>query len=130
MRATLGSMVQKGKLAACASDLRASALKSVDLPTLGRPMMPTRTFMTIPQPLLRGRRRAALQWPAALPVIVLVGATRPRAAALGLASIKHAKLKVRMALADPAPLEGQRAPRKSSPRQRSVGRHFSRGCVM
>ena len=44
MRATLGSMVQKGKLAACASDLRASALKSVDLPTLGRPMMPTRTW--------------------------------------------------------------------------------------
>ena len=113
MRATLGSMVQKGKLAACASDLRASALKSVDLPTLGRPMMPTRTFMTIPQPLLRGRRRAALQWRAALPVVVLVGAgARPRAAASRLASIKHAKLKVRMALADPAPLEGQRAPRK------------------
>ena len=75
-------------------------------------MMPTRTFMTMPQPLLRGRRRAALQWRAALPVMVLVGATRPRAAASGLASIKHVKLKVRMALADPAPLEGQRAPRK------------------
>ena len=59
--------------------------------------MPTRTFMTIPQPLLRGRRRAVLQWRAALPVVVLVGATRPRAAALGLASIKHAKLKARMA---------------------------------
>ena len=61
-------------------------------------MMPTRTFMTIPQPLRRGRRRAALQWRAALPVVVLVGAgARPRAAALGLASIKHAKLKARMA---------------------------------
>tara|TARA_B100000780_G_C21015607_1_gene406856 strand:- start:707 stop:985 length:279 start_codon:yes stop_codon:yes gene_type:complete len=88
-------------------------------------MMPTRTFMTIPQPLLRGRRRAALQWRAALPVMVLVGATRPRAAASGLASIKHVKLKVRMALADPAPLEGQRAA-KSSPRQRSVEKHFLR----
>ena len=59
--------------------------------------MPTRTFMTIPQPLRRGRRRAVLQWRAALPVVVLVGATKPRAAALGLASIKHAKLKARMA---------------------------------
>ena len=118
MRATLGSMVQKGKLAACASDLRASALKSVDLPTLGRPMMPTRTFMTIPQPLLRGRRRAALQWRAALPVMVLVGATRPRAAASGLASIKHAKLKARMALRRSRRLRApQRVRHDSAPRE-------------
>ena len=78
--------------------------------------MPTRTFMTIPQPLRRGRRRAVLQWRAALPVVVLVGATRPRAAALGLASIKHAKLKARMAAWKIAPS----ALRASSPRQRSA----------
>jgi hypothetical protein len=61
MRATLGSMVQKGKLAACASDLRASALKSVDLPTLGRPMMPTRTLVRV---RVRGRVRVGVGWAA------------------------------------------------------------------
>jgi hypothetical protein len=35
----LGSMVQKGKFSAVALLLE-SALKSVDLPTLGKPMMP------------------------------------------------------------------------------------------
>ena len=84
--------------------------------------MPTRTFMTIPQPLRRGRRRAVLQWRAALPVVVLVGATKPRAAALGLASIKHAKLKARMAAWKIAP-SALRAQTKSSPRQRSAGSH-------
>src|SRR5690554_882376 len=37
---TLGSMVQNGKLAAWAAAVRVSALKRVDLPTLGRPTMP------------------------------------------------------------------------------------------
>ncbi|MNL61440.1 hypothetical protein D3C87_1853610 [compost metagenome] len=37
---TLGSMVQNGKLAACAAAVRVNALKSVDLPTFGRPTMP------------------------------------------------------------------------------------------
>jgi len=79
-------MVQKGKLAACASDLRASALKSVDLPTFGSPMMPTRTFITRAPPLLRGRRQAA-------PRGALVSArARPRASAT--VSIKHANLKL------------------------------------
>ena len=36
---TLGSMVQKGKFAACAFALDRQ-LKSVDLPTLGRPTIP------------------------------------------------------------------------------------------
>ena len=44
MRATFGSMVQNGKFSACASALLARALKSVDLPTLGRPSIPTRVF--------------------------------------------------------------------------------------
>ena len=39
MTPTLGSMVQKGKLALCALALLRQ-LKSVDLPTLGRPTMP------------------------------------------------------------------------------------------
>jgi hypothetical protein len=38
---TLGSIVQKGKFAACAAAVRVSALKSVDLPTFGRPTIPT-----------------------------------------------------------------------------------------
>jgi len=37
---TLGSIVQKGKFAACAAAVRVSALKSVDLPTFGIPTMP------------------------------------------------------------------------------------------
>mmetsp|Transcript_17361 Transcript_17361/g.28839 ORF Transcript_17361/g.28839 Transcript_17361/m.28839 type:complete len:88 (-) Transcript_17361:781-1044(-) len=45
MGAVLGSMVQNGKLAAWAMDLRARALKSVDLPTLGSPRIPTLVFM-------------------------------------------------------------------------------------
>ena len=39
MTPMLGSMVQKGKFAACAFALP-RALKRVDLPTLGRPTMP------------------------------------------------------------------------------------------
>jgi hypothetical protein len=35
-----GSIVQKGKLAACALLELVSALKSVDLPTLGNPTIP------------------------------------------------------------------------------------------
>jgi hypothetical protein len=38
---TLGSIVQKGKFAACAAAVRVSALNSVDLPTFGRPTIPT-----------------------------------------------------------------------------------------
>jgi len=34
-RPTLGSMVQNGKLAACAAAVAVSALNSVDLPTFG-----------------------------------------------------------------------------------------------
>ncbi|OIQ67189.1 hypothetical protein GALL_512330 [mine drainage metagenome] len=37
---TFGSMVQKGKFAACAAAVRVSALKSVDLPTFGMPTIP------------------------------------------------------------------------------------------
>jgi hypothetical protein len=37
----LGSIVQKGKFAACAAAVRVSALNSVDLPTFGRPTIPT-----------------------------------------------------------------------------------------
>lgn len=42
---TLGSMVQKGKFAACAAAVRVRALKSVDLPTFGRPTIPMRKPM-------------------------------------------------------------------------------------
>mmetsp|Transcript_2979 Transcript_2979/g.12058 ORF Transcript_2979/g.12058 Transcript_2979/m.12058 type:complete len:204 (+) Transcript_2979:1404-2015(+) len=42
----LGSMVQKGKLAASAFCAFVSALNSVDLPTLGMPTMPVLSFMT------------------------------------------------------------------------------------
>ena len=38
---TFGSMVQKGKFAACAAAVRVSALNSVDLPTFGSPTIPT-----------------------------------------------------------------------------------------
>ena len=37
---TFGSMVQKGKFAACAAAVRVSALNRVDLPTLGSPTIP------------------------------------------------------------------------------------------
>ena len=37
---TFGSMVQKGKFAACAAAVRVSALNSVDLPTFGSPTIP------------------------------------------------------------------------------------------
>ena len=37
---TLGSMVQNGKFAACAAAVFVKALKSVDLPTFGKPTMP------------------------------------------------------------------------------------------
>src|SRR6056297_192116 len=37
---TLGSIVQKGKFAACAAAVRVSALNSVDLPTFGSPTIP------------------------------------------------------------------------------------------
>ena len=69
---TFGSMVQKGKFAACAAAVRVSALKSVDLPTFGSPTIPI--FNAIPPsaaraPLMaraggrssaRGGRRAQL----------------------------------------------------------------------
>eukprot|EP00966_Prymnesium_polylepis_P008728 201139-Prymnesium_polylepis.1 len=42
-----GSIVQNGKLAAWACDSFISALKSVDLPTLGRPTMPVLSAMLI-----------------------------------------------------------------------------------
>ena len=42
---TFGSIVQKGKFAACASSDPTSALKSVDFPTLGRPTIPVCNFM-------------------------------------------------------------------------------------
>jgi hypothetical protein len=51
-------------------------------------MMPTRTFITRAPPLLRGRRRAALRG-----ALISAGA-RPKAAATGLVSIKHANLKL------------------------------------
>mmetsp|Transcript_36091 Transcript_36091/g.79031 ORF Transcript_36091/g.79031 Transcript_36091/m.79031 type:complete len:191 (+) Transcript_36091:860-1432(+) len=43
--ATLGSMVQNGKLLAWARERLANALKRVDLPTLGKPTIPTFIFM-------------------------------------------------------------------------------------
>merc|ERR1719220_1296067 len=45
-RASLGSMVQKGKFSAAACDL-VRTLKKVDLPTLGRPTMPI--FRLVPR---------------------------------------------------------------------------------
>jgi hypothetical protein len=56
---TFGSIVQKGKFAACAAAVRVSALNSVDLPTFGSPTMPHL------KPMLRsrGRRAGALAWP-------------------------------------------------------------------
>mmetsp|Transcript_3112 Transcript_3112/g.8671 ORF Transcript_3112/g.8671 Transcript_3112/m.8671 type:complete len:231 (-) Transcript_3112:153-845(-) len=42
---TLGSMVQNGKLAACAAPFSTMALKSVDLPTLGKPTIPVCSFI-------------------------------------------------------------------------------------
>src|ERR1051326_5967922 len=46
----LGSMVEKGKFAACAVAVRVRALNTVDLPTLGRPMMPQRNPIGLAQP--------------------------------------------------------------------------------
>ena len=44
---TLGSIVQKGKFAACAAAVRVSALKSVDFPTFGNPTIPVLKPMTV-----------------------------------------------------------------------------------
>lgn len=45
MGVVFGSMVQNGKFLASAIDFWAMALKSVDLPTLGKPTRATFTFM-------------------------------------------------------------------------------------
>jgi hypothetical protein len=42
----LGSIVQKGKFAACAAAVRVSALNRVDLPTFGKPTIPILNPMT------------------------------------------------------------------------------------
>jgi hypothetical protein len=51
----LGSIVQKGKFAACAAAVRVSALNSVDLPTFGRPTIPTLKPM-VHRPIAKTRR--------------------------------------------------------------------------
>eukprot|EP00962_Isochrysis_galbana_P018046 scaffold5190_cov113-Isochrysis_galbana.AAC.10 len=52
----LGSMVQKGKLAACAWDSSIRALKRVDLPTFGSPTIPVfRAIEAAPARAMRGR---------------------------------------------------------------------------
>jgi hypothetical protein len=61
--------------------------------------MMRRTFMAIPPPLLRGRRQAALRRRAALQGALVGAGARPKAAASGLASIKHAKLQARIIVA-------------------------------
>ena len=48
---SFGSIVQKGKFSACACDL-VSTLKKVDLPTFGRPTMPT--LRLVPTRPIRG----------------------------------------------------------------------------
>ena len=57
---TFGSIVQKGKFAACAAAVRVSALNSVDFPTLGSPTIPILNAMaTLPasaRPLWRAPR--------------------------------------------------------------------------
>ena len=55
--------------------------------------------MAIPLPLLRGRRQAALRRRAALHGALVGAGARPKAAASGLASIKHAKLQARIIVA-------------------------------
>jgi hypothetical protein len=55
--------------------------------------------MAIPPPLLRGRRQAALRRRAALHGALVGAGARPKAAASGLASIKHAKLQARIIVA-------------------------------
>ena len=57
----LGSIVQNGKFAACACDSSISALKSVDLPTLGRPTMPV--FSAIVLTCTRPAARATMEPP-------------------------------------------------------------------
>ena len=59
----LGSMVQKGKLAACACWVVdfIRALKRVDLPTLGRPTMPERSFI-VGRVEWKGRRGGLGRW--------------------------------------------------------------------
>ena len=56
---TLGSMVQNGKLAACACDSCISALNSVDLPTFGSPTIPVLRAIDTTGVLRKWRRRAA-----------------------------------------------------------------------
>jgi len=65
------SMVQKGKLLASAARLCVSALKSVDLPTLGTPTMPAASPRFGAASPGRGRR------------------TRTQAAAVGRAARRH-----------------------------------------
>ncbi len=47
---TFGSIVQKGKFAACAAAVFVSALNSVDLPTFGSPTIPMRKPICGPFP--------------------------------------------------------------------------------
>ena len=50
---TLGSIVQNGKLAACAWALATNALNKVDLPTLGNPTIPALSIGGIYRPAAR-----------------------------------------------------------------------------
>merc|ERR1719310_2768183 len=84
----LGSMVQNGKLAACACDSCMSALKSVDLPTLGRPTMPVLSAIVAAwcrrgKKLLRGLMGATTGAVAPRVMAVESDRTRPHAAGAG-----------------------------------------------
>lgn len=53
---TFGSIVQKGKLAACAFPFSTTALKRVDFPTLGSPTIPAFKLMLIFEQEVEKRR--------------------------------------------------------------------------
>ncbi len=61
----LGSMVQNGKLAACAEAVRVKALKRVDFPTLGNPTIPQRKPITLSFSI-RLARTSMIAWRARL----------------------------------------------------------------
>ena len=75
----LGSIVQNGKLAACACDSSMSALKSVDLPTFGSPTIPVLSAI-IRTGAAPSRRRAAAEWWSRRPPRDAAGAKPPAGA--------------------------------------------------
>ena len=76
----LGSMVQKGKLAACAWPFLTIALKRVDLPTFGSPTMPV--LSADDATLLHARVRVVSRMAALVALQGLLQASHARAARL------------------------------------------------